>query len=61
MDGLQLCVQPYYGDGIHWKGIIKHADWTVTLHRRFSDMPLAMIKTEDMAKKLLRLSNEKTD
>jgi hypothetical protein len=49
---LTLFVQPWYGDGINWRVIIQHHDWTLTLKKRFSDRGTAAEAAVDMAQKL---------
>lgn len=49
---LTLFVQPWYGDGIKWRGIIQHPDWTLTLKERFSDREKATAAVEEMAEKI---------
>jgi hypothetical protein len=38
---LELFVQPWYGDGLNYKGIIQTSDWTVTLKERFKTLEKA--------------------
>ena len=38
---MTLSVQPWYGDGINYRGIIQHENWTFTLKYRFTDLEVA--------------------
>jgi hypothetical protein len=52
---LSLSVQPYYGDGIWWKVIVQHSEWTFTLKAHFTSMKSAMLAAENWAEKLHKL------
>jgi hypothetical protein len=47
---LTLFVQPWYGDGIKYRGIIQHSDWTLTLTERFENLKAARRAVELMAR-----------
>lgn len=47
---LTLFVQPYYGDGIKWRGIIQHAEWTLTLKKSWSQREDAQVTVEMVAR-----------
>jgi len=49
---LTLFVQPWYGDGIKYRGIVKHPEWTLTLDAQFTDLQLAMRAMEQWAERL---------
>lgn len=49
---MQLFVQPWYGDGIKWRGIIQHPRWTLVLTEPFSDTGEAMRAVEAMAENM---------
>jgi hypothetical protein len=47
---LILFVQPYYGDGIKWRGIIQHDEWTLTLKKIWSQREDAQVIVEMVAR-----------
>ena len=51
---LKLFVQPWYGDGVNYKGVIKTPEWTVTLHERFKTLKRAKLKTMEWCWKYLK-------
>jgi len=53
IESLTLFVQPWYGDGVNYRGIIKHDDWTLTLTARFRDLNSAKKAVEHAAAMLL--------
>jgi hypothetical protein len=58
---LTLFVQPWYGDGIKWKGIIQHPEWTLTLKKPFPNMREAMVAVEEYADKWCRWKEEQSE
>jgi hypothetical protein len=49
---LTLFVQPWYGDGVKYRGIIQHPDWTLTLKERFLDKETAMKYVESVSRNI---------
>lgn len=47
---MTLFVQPYYGDGIKWRGIIQHAEWTLTLKKTWTQREDAQVTVEMVAR-----------
>lgn len=57
LDRLRLFVQPWYGDGIKYRGIIHHPLWVLTLRTRFTDLEMAQYSVEVMAARLLEIED----
>lgn len=49
---MKLFCQPYYGDGVYYRGIIKHQRWTLTLSENFRTVEVCQRVTEKTAEKL---------
>lgn len=47
--GMALFIQPMYGDGIYYRVIIQHNDWTMTLKKQYKDIESAQLACEFFA------------
>lgn len=50
LGSITLFVQSWYGDGINYRGIIQHKDWTLTIKRKFKILSEAKEAVEQIAK-----------
>ena len=49
MGNMTLFVQPWYGDGIDYRGIIQHESWTFTIKKKFKTLSEAKEAVEQIA------------